>query len=92
MVGGIAVSSGLLPGNHWSILFPVRKSTVALFGLDAVEMAARIALYENLPPGWKMNEEGRTTIHWYDQEIRAGEPPMNVVALLAALEADNGTE
>jgi hypothetical protein len=56
--------------GQYSLIFSVRKSTTAsYFSVDAIETAAEIALWENIPPGYKINYEKPITKRWWDSVI-----------------------
>lgn len=89
---GVAVFGpcvAMLPESQFSLIFPVRRSTVEAFDLDAIETAAKVCLYDNLPAGRKVSAEVPIHIEWAAQEV--GGPMaarMTLVRLLATLEEE----
>jgi hypothetical protein len=94
-VAGIAVSRPR-PDGLWHLLFPVRKHTTAkYFSIEAVETAAQIAVYENVPDGWEVIREDPVTIRWSEEHATQviGGPQMVFLHVTAYLrEVTNGAE
>lgn len=72
----------MLPGEQFSLIFPVRKSTVERFDLDTIETAARVSLYDNVPKGRVVDDSVPVDIKWGEQIV---EGPMGCSMYLVHL-------
>lgn len=76
------------PDGLWYLIFPVRKDTTARdFSIEAVENAAKIAMYEAIPEEWELDKDAPVTIRWCDEHPAAlvGGPEMVALHITARL-------
>lgn len=59
----------VLPGDQLSFVFPIRQRTVERFDLDQLENAAQVALYDNIPDGWTIDDSDPVKITWGSQVV-----------------------
>lgn len=72
----------MLPGDQFSLIFPVRKSTVEQFDLDTIETAARVILYDSVPKDRAVDDSVPVDITWGEQIV---EGPMGCSMYLVHL-------
>lgn len=75
-----------LPENNFSLVFPIKDTTVQRFDLDALETAAKVCLYDMVPDGTEVDDSVPVMITWGQQfngEVFGG--TMHIIHMIAKL-------